>query len=220
VCAVDGVSFAVERGEVLGVVGESGSGKSVTGLSLLGLVPEPGRVTGGRILFEGDDLRGASEARWRAVRGDRIAMIFQDPMTSLNPYLRIGEQLAEVLEAHRSTPRREAWRRAAEALEQVGIPSPGDRVHAYPHQLSGGMRQRVMIAMALLCDPALIIADEPTSALDRVSGRLVVDQLKDLAMRAKCAVVLSTHDERIFDVASRRLHIEDGRCFEVPIHYH
>ena len=136
--AVDGLSFHVDPGEVLGVVGESGSGKSVTVLSIMGLVPAPLRVSGGRVLFAGEDLIRAGEARRRAVRGDRIAMIFQDPMSSLNPYLTVGEQLAEVLQVHRRTPRTEAWRRAAEMLERVGIPSPGSRVRAYPHQLSGG----------------------------------------------------------------------------------
>ena len=213
--AVDGVSFTVAPGEVLGVLGASGCGKSVTGLSLLGLVPEPGRVTGGRIVFAGEDLRCAGEARLRAVRGDRIAMIFQDPMTSLNPYLRVGEQLAEVLEAHRRTPRREAWRRAAEALEQVGIASPGERVHAYPHQLSGGMRQRVMIAMALLCDPALIIADEPTTALDVTVQAQILAIFRERRASSGASLLLITHDLGVLaGLADRVVVMDAGRIVE------
>jgi oligopeptide/dipeptide ABC transporter ATP-binding protein len=213
--AVDGVSFTVRAGEVLGVVGESGSGKSVTGLALIGLVPEPGRVTGGRASFEGQDLLQASEARLRAVRGDRIAMIFQDPMTSLNPYLPVGEQLAEVLVAHRGTPRREAWRRAAEMLERVGIPSPGERVHAHPHQLSGGMRQRVMIAMALLCEPALIVADEPTTALDVTVQAQILDLFRERREEAGTSMILITHDLGVLaGLADRAAVMYAGRVVE------
>ncbi len=213
--AVDGVSFTLEPGEVLGVVGESGSGKSVTGLSLIGLVPEPGRITGGQVRLSGEDLTQASEARLRAVRGDRIAMIFQDPMTSLNPYLRVGEQLAEVLEAHRGTPRREAWRRAAEMLDRVGIASPGERVHAYPHQLSGGMRQRVMIAMALLCDPAILVADEPTTALDVTVQAQIMELFRERREQAGTSVILITHDLAVLaGLADRALVMYAGRVVE------
>jgi peptide/nickel transport system ATP-binding protein/oligopeptide transport system ATP-binding protein len=213
--AVDGVSFTVEPGEVLGVVGESGSGKSVTALALIGLVPEPGRITGGRVRFAGEDLVGAGEARLRAVRGDRIAMIFQDPMTSLNPYLRVGEQLAEVLQAHRGTPRKEAWRRAAEMLERVGIPSPGTRVRSFPHQLSGGQRQRVMIAMALLCDPALIVADEPTTALDVTVQAQILELFRECREAAGTSMILITHDLGVLaGVADRALVMYAGRVVE------
>jgi oligopeptide/dipeptide ABC transporter ATP-binding protein len=213
--AVDEVSFTVEPGEVLGVVGESGSGKSVTGLALIGLVPEPGRITGGRVRFAGEDLTRAPQTRLRAVRGDRIAMIFQDPMTSLNPYLRVGEQLAEVLEAHRGTPRKEAWRRAAEMLERVGIPSPGTRVRDYPHQLSGGQRQRVMIAMALLCDPALIVADEPTTALDVTVQAQILELFRERREAAGTAMILITHDLGVLaGIADRALVMYAGRVVE------
>ena len=213
--AVDGVSFTVAEGEVLGVVGESGSGKSVTGLALIGLVPEPGRITGGRVILAGEDLTRAPETRLRAVRGDRIAMIFQDPMTSLNPYLRVGDQLAEVLEAHRGTPRKEAWRRAAEMLERVGIPSPGTRVRSYPHQLSGGQRQRVMIAMALLCDPALIIADEPTTALDVTVQAQILELFRERREASGTAMILITHDLGVLaGIADRALVMYAGRVVE------
>jgi oligopeptide/dipeptide ABC transporter ATP-binding protein len=213
--AVDGVSFSVAPGEVLGVVGESGSGKSVTGLALIGLVPEPGRITGGRVLLSGEDLTRAPEARLRAVRGDRIAMIFQDPMTSLNPYLRIGEQLAEVLEAHRGTPRREAWKKAAEMLERVGIPQPGTRVQAYPHELSGGMRQRVMIGMALLCEPDLIVADEPTTALDVTVQAQILELFRERREQAGTSMILVTHDLGVLaGLADRALVMYAGRVVE------
>jgi peptide/nickel transport system ATP-binding protein/oligopeptide transport system ATP-binding protein len=215
VLGADGVSFSVEPGEVLGVVGESGSGKSVTALSVIGLVPEPGRVTGGRIVFEGEDLVRASEARLRAVRGDRIAMIFQDPLSALNPYLTVGDQLAEVLEVHRGTTRKEAWRRAAEMLERVGIPKPGERVRAYPHQLSGGMRQRVLIGMALLCDPALILADEPTSALDVTVQAQILELFRERREQAGTSFVLVTHDLGVLaGLADRAVVMYAGRVVE------
>jgi peptide/nickel transport system ATP-binding protein/oligopeptide transport system ATP-binding protein len=212
--AVDGFSFAIEPGEALGIVGESGSGKSMTALALLGLVPPPGRVSG-RVLFEGDDLVRANEARLRAVRGDRIAMVFQDPLTALNPYLRVGEQLAEVLETHRGTPRKEAWRRAAEALERVGIASPGTRVHDYPHQLSGGMRQRVLIAMALLCEPAVLVADEPTTALDVTVQAQILEIFRDEREKRGAALILITHDLAVLArVADRVLVMYAGGIVE------
>ncbi|WP_437282381.1 ABC transporter ATP-binding protein [Sorangium sp. So ce375] len=198
--AVDGISFSLDRGEVLGIVGESGSGKSVTSLSLLRLIPDPpGRIVGGQILLESEggvveDLVEASEARMERVRGDRIAMIFQDPMTSLNPYLRVSEQLIEVLELHRGMGRAEARRRSVEMLQAVGIPAAGSRIDDYPHQLSGGMRQRVMIAMALLCDPDLLIADEPTTALDVTIQAQILDLIRERKEALGAAVLLITHD--------------------------
>ncbi|HET6369547.1 MAG TPA: ABC transporter ATP-binding protein, partial [Nitrospiria bacterium] len=165
--AVDGVDFEVDRGKVLGIVGESGCGKSVTALSVLRLIPNPpGRIVSGEILLKGEDLLKKTEAEMRAVRGKQIAMIFQEPMTSLNPVLTIGEQIGEMLRLHLKLSRRAALDRAGELLDWVGIPSPRERVKDYPHQLSGGMRQRVMIAMAISCEPDLIFADEPTTALD------------------------------------------------------
>jgi oligopeptide/dipeptide ABC transporter ATP-binding protein len=212
---VDGVSFAVEPGEILGVVGESGAGKSLTGLSLLGLLPEAARVAGGRITFAGEDLVRAGEARMQAVRGDRIAMIFQDPMTALNPYLRVGEQLAEVLEAHRGAPRREAWRKAEAMLERVGIPQPGERVHAYPHQLSGGMRQRVLIGMALLCEPALIVADEPTTALDVTVQAQILELFRERRELSGTSMIFITHDLGVLaGLADRALVMYAGRVVE------
>ena len=164
--AVDGVSFEVRPGEVLGLVGESGCGKTVTGFSILGLVDAPGRIVGGRIVFEGADLLKLGDEELRRIRGARIAMVFQDPMMTLNPVLRIDTQMVEAVRAHRDIDRKQALRVAREALERVGIPSPDSRLRSYPHQFSGGMRQRVAIAIALLNRPKLIIADEPTTALD------------------------------------------------------
>src|SRR3712207_809161 len=164
--AVDGVSFHLDEGELLGLVGESGCGKSMTALSVMRLIAAPGKIVGGEIRFAGEDLTAASEARMREIRGDDIAMIFQDPMTSLNPVYTVGEQIAEALRLHRKLGRRQAREAAVNAMREVAIPDPGRRADDYPHQLSGGMRQRVMIAMALACDPRLLIADEPTTALD------------------------------------------------------
>ncbi len=198
--AVDGISFEVGRGEVLGIVGESGSGKSVTSLSLLRLVADPpGRIVAGEMILEDEkghqeDLMKVSEDRMRAVRGDRIAMIFQDPMTSLNPYLRVSEQLIEVLEIHKGMKRKEARQKCVEMLEAVGIPAPASRIDDYPHQLSGGMRQRVMIAMALLCDPDLLIADEPTTALDVTVQAQILELIQDRKEALGLGVILITHD--------------------------
>ncbi len=164
--AVDDVSFDIPAGGTLGVVGESGCGKSVTSLSILRLIQPPGRVASGEVVFEGRDLLKVSEEEMRKVRGARIAMIFQEPMSSLNPVYTVGDQIIESVVLHQKRSRRDAWARAVELLTLVGIPSPAERAHAYPHQLSGGMRQRVMIAMALACEPRLLIADEPTTALD------------------------------------------------------
>ncbi len=193
--AVDGVSFSVQRGKVLGLVGESGSGKSVTNLSVLRLVPTPpGRYAGGQILFHGDDLLDLSEAELRKLRGKRIAMIFQEPMTSLNPYLRVSRQIGEVLELHEGMSRSQAHARSIELLEMVGIPDPAARVDQYPHEFSGGMRQRVMIAMALACKPELLLADEPTTALDVTIQAQILDLIRDLARELGTAVILVTHD--------------------------
>src|SRR6185312_42129 len=165
--AVDDVSFQVRRGETLAIVGESGCGKSVTALSIMRLVPEPpGRIVGGKVMLEGRDLLGLDETAMRRIRGNRMSMIFQEPMTSLNPVMRIGDQIAEAVRLHRSLTRPQAWEQAVEMLRLVRVPEPARRALEYPHQLSGGMRQRAMIAMALACRPALLIADEPTTALD------------------------------------------------------
>jgi peptide/nickel transport system ATP-binding protein len=192
--AVDGVSFAVDRGKVLGLVGESGSGKTVTGFSIMGLVDPPGRIAGGRILFKGRDLASLSEEEMRALRGNRIAMIFQDPMMTLNPVLRIDTQMIETVQAHERVGREEARRRARDALGQVGIPSPEERLKSYPHQFSGGMRQRVAIAIALLHKPDLIVADEPTTALDvTIQGQILAEAQK-LCRDFGTALIWITHD--------------------------
>jgi oligopeptide/dipeptide ABC transporter ATP-binding protein len=193
--AVDGVGFSIEAGQTLALVGESGCGKSVTAFSILRLVADPpGRIVGGEVMFEGRDLLRVDEAAMRAVRGDRIAMIFQEPMTSLNPVFTIGDQIAEAVMLHRRVPRRTALERAHELLEQVGIPEPGRRLREYPHRLSGGMRQRAMIAMALACEPRLLIADEPTTALDVTIQAQILDLIDELKARTGMAVLLITHD--------------------------
>jgi peptide/nickel transport system ATP-binding protein/oligopeptide transport system ATP-binding protein len=191
---LDGVSLAVGDGEVVGLVGESGSGKSVTALSIVGLLGEQGRVDRGEVRFEGRDLLALPEASMRAVRGRRIAMIFQEPMTSLNPLLPVGLQVAEVLEEHLGAGRREALARAAGLFRDVGIPSPARRVQDYPHQLSGGMRQRVMIAMAMACGPRLLIGDEPTTALDVTIQAQILALLRERQRASGTAVLLITHD--------------------------
>jgi oligopeptide transport system ATP-binding protein len=193
--AVDGVTFAVEKGRTLGLVGESGCGKSVTNLSILRLIPSPpGRIVEGEILLEGMDLARASEKEMQHIRGNRVSMIFQDPMTSLNPYLTAGRQVAEVLELHKGMSGAQARTRAREMFELVGIPDAARRLDEYPHQLSGGMRQRVMIAMALACEPKLLLADEPTTALDVTIQAQILELIKDLRRRLGTAVVLVTHD--------------------------
>jgi len=192
--AVDGVSFAVEAGKLMGLVGESGSGKTASVLSVMRLLPESARVVGGAVLFEGRDLLKLSEPEMRAVRGAKIAMIFQEPMTSLNPVFTIGSQIVEAVRLHQHTGRRETLERTIEALRLVGIADPERRVNDYPHQLSGGMRQRVMIAMALACEPKLLIADEPTTALDVTIQAQILDLIRELQMRLKLAVILVTHD--------------------------
>ncbi len=193
--AVDGVSYKVRTGETLGVVGESGCGKSVTALSVLRLVANPpGRIIGGAIRFEGENLLDFSEGEMEAVRGNQIWMIFQEPMTSLNPLLTVGRQIAEAISLHQGLSRRAAMDQAVEMLRRVHIPEPGRRAHAYPHQLSGGMRQRAMIAMALSCNPKLLIADEPTTALDVTIQAQILELMRELQEALDMAVILITHD--------------------------
>jgi len=193
--AVDGVSYTVEPGETVAIVGESGSGKSVSALSILRLIPDPpGRITGGEILFDGRNLRALSEAEMRKIRGRDIGMVFQEPMTSLNPVLTIGRQITETLEQHQSVDRDAAERRALELLDMVGIADPARRLKQYPHQLSGGMRQRVMIAVALACNPKLIIADEPTTALDVTIQAQILELMKSLSLKLGVAQIVITHN--------------------------
>ena len=195
VAAVDGVSLGVARGKTLGIVGESGCGKSMLSLSVMGLVPPPGQNAGGRVMFDGQNLLDLPPAAMRGIRGRRIAMIFQEPMTSLNPVFTIGDQITEAMRAHdRSTSDRALRAKAIAALERVRIPAPDRRFDEYPHQMSGGMRQRVMIAMALACDPDLLIADEPTTALDVTVQAQILDLLRDLQAQSGMAIILITHD--------------------------
>jgi oligopeptide/dipeptide ABC transporter ATP-binding protein len=193
--AVDGVSYALKAGETLGVVGESGCGKSVSALSILRLVANPpGRIVGGQIRFEGRNLLELSEPEMERIRGNDISMIFQEPMTSLNPLYTCGKQIAEAVSLHQGLSKRDAWDRAVEMLRSVSIPEPERRAHAYPHQLSGGMRQRVMIAMALSCNPKVLIADEPTTALDVTIQAQILDLMRDLQDKYGTAIILITHD--------------------------
>lgn len=192
--AVNDVSFTIDEGELLGLVGESGCGKSITALSIMRLIYPPGKIAGGSIKFKGEELTTASDDRLREIRGNDIAMIFQDPMNSLNPVFTVGEQIAEALRLHRKLDKRAAKVAAIKAMEEVSIPSPERRADDYPHQLSGGMRQRVMIAMALACDPELLIADEPTTALDVTIQAQILELLNELRRTRKLAVLLITHD--------------------------
>lgn len=193
--AVDGVSFSLDKGEALGIVGESGCGKSVTSLSIMRLVPNPpGKIIEGRIEFEGQDLLAKSEAEMRSIRGNDISMIFQEPMTSLNPLFTVGDQIMEAIILHQKVGKAEARARAIEMLRKVGIPSPERRVDEYPHQMSGGMRQRVMIAMALSCNPKLLIADEPTTALDVTIQAQILDLMRKLRRELGTSILLITHD--------------------------
>jgi oligopeptide/dipeptide ABC transporter ATP-binding protein len=193
--SVDGVSFEIAAGETVGLVGESGCGKSVTALSLLRLIRPPGRIEpGSQIMFDGKDLVTIDEKSMRAIRGARMAMVFQEPMTALNPVFTVGNQIAEVVRVHHGGSKQEAWARAVQMLEVVGIPSPEQRAHEYPHQLSGGMRQRVVIAMALVMNPALVIADEPTTALDVTIQAQILELLRDLQQRLGTSILLITHD--------------------------
>ena len=226
--AVDGVSFTIDRGEVLGLVGESGCGKSVTSLSIMRLLPPPGRIAAGRILFEGEDLLGKDPEAMRRVRGARIAMVFQEPMTSLNPVFSIGDQIASAVLAHGGAGRHAAWERTHAMLDLVQIPSPRQRARDYPHQLSGGLRQRAMIAMALAAGPALLIADEPTTALDVTIQAQILDLLRRLQAERGMAVLLITHDLGVVAELCHRVAViyggrivelaPVGRLFARPIH--
>ncbi|MDT8265941.1 ABC transporter ATP-binding protein [Roseomonas mucosa] len=213
--AVDGLSFHVNAGETVAIVGESGCGKSVTSMSILRLIPEPPGRTAGSVRFEGKDLLKLQDHEMRAIRGNEISMIFQEPMTSLNPVLTIGKQIGESLRLHQGMNRRQAEARAIEMLKLVGIPAPERRVKEYPHQLSGGMRQRVMIAMALACNPKLLIADEPTTALDVTIQAQILDLMRDLKHRVGAAIVLITHDLGVVaEVAERVIVMYAGRKVE------
>ena len=192
--AVDGIDFEVRRGEIMGLVGESGCGKSVTSLSIMRLIAPPGRIEAGEVIFDGVDLLRLPERRMRELRGERVSMIFQQPTSSLNPVYDVGMQLGEVLEIHRRMKRREARARAEELLAMVGIPDPRRRIDAFPHELSGGMAQRVMIAMALACEPELLIADEPTTALDVTIQAQILDLMRTLQRETNTAMILITHD--------------------------
>ena len=212
---VDDVSFTLAAGETLGLVGESGSGKSVTAFSILRLLQPPGQIVNGRILFEGQDLLTLSERNMRAVRGARISLIFQEPMTELNPVMRVGDQVAEALTAHNMASRSEARHRAVELLEAVRIPDPTRRARDYPHQLSGGMRQRVMIAIALACRPPLVIADEPTTALDVTIQAQMLDLIRQLQAEFGLALLLITHDFGVVaEMADRVAVMKAGRIVE------
>ncbi len=213
--AVDGVSFHLDHGELLGLVGESGCGKSITALSVMRLIAPPGEIVSGEMLFQGTDLLQLSDAQMRQMRGDDIAMIFQDPMTSLNPVYTVGEQIAEALRLHRKMSRKEARQATIEAMREVAIPDPARRINDYPHQLSGGMRQRVMIAMALACNPKLLIADEPTTALDVTIQAQILELLNDLRKQRDLAVLLITHDLGVVaEVADRVAVMYTGRIVE------
>jgi oligopeptide/dipeptide ABC transporter ATP-binding protein len=219
--AVDGVSFSVEAGRTLAIVGESGCGKSVTALSVMGLVPDPpGRIASGSVIFEGRELVGAPARDLRDLRGNGMAMIFQEPMTSLNPAFTIGEQIVEGLRRHRAIPRAAAEARAIDVLRQVRIPAPEQRFHDYPHKLSGGMRQRAMIAMALACEPRLLIADEPTTALDVTIQAQILDLMRTLREETGTAVILITHDMGVVaEVADEVAVMYSGRIVEHgPVH--
>ena len=213
--AVNGVSFQVDKGEILAVVGESGSGKSVTSLSIMGLIREPGRVAGGEILFNGEDLLKKNHKEMEKIRGDRISMIFQEPMTSLNPVYRIKDQIMENILTHEKVSKEEAYKRSVKMLDLVGIPDPEKRAHDYPHQMSGGMRQRVMIAMALSCHPELLIADEPTTALDVTIQAQILDLINRLRNDLGMAVLLITHDLGVVaETADRVVVMYCGRVVE------
>ncbi|MEJ2358027.1 MAG: ABC transporter ATP-binding protein [Deinococcales bacterium] len=214
--AVDGVSFHIDRGETLAVVGESGSGKSVTSLSVMRLIPTPpGRIASGAMTFEGQDLVKKSEREMRRIRGNDISMIFQEPMTSLNPVYTVGDQIAEAIVLHQGKSYREAMKLAVEMLDLVGIPEPGKRVKNYPHQMSGGMRQRVMIAMALSCGPKLLIADEPTTALDVTIQAQILDLMRKLQREIGMSILFITHDLGVVaEMADRVVVMYAGRAVE------
>lgn len=227
--AVDGVSFSLHKGEVIGIVGESGSGKSVTNLSIINLVQSPpGKIVGGEVIYNNEDLLKLDEKRLRQIRGAKIAMIFQDPMTSLNPFLRVSTQMVETIQLHQKVKRKEALARAIEMLTLAGIPSAEERINSYPHQFSGGMCQRVMIAMGLSCNPEILIADEPTSALDVTIQAQILELMKELTQKFGTAVILITHSlgvvagmcDTIYVMYAGRI-VERGRTadiFENPKH--
>ena len=209
--AVRGVNFEVQPGELVGIVGESGSGKSVTALSLLRLIPDPpGRIAEGRVLYKGRDLLSLSYPEMRKIRGNEIAMIFQEPMTSLNPVFTIGMQVAEAVRLHEGLPKKDAWDRAGEMLDKVGIPDAHRRLKDYPHQFSGGMRQRVMIAMALICHPQLLIADEPTTALDVTIQAQILDLMEEMHEQEGSAILLITHDLAVVAESCQRVIVMYG----------
>ena len=208
--AVRGVSFYLDKGEAIGIVGESGSGKSVTMMSLMRLLQENGKIMTGRMLFEGKDLAQLPENEMEKIRGNDLGMIFQDPMTSLNPVLTIGDQLTEGIRKHTSLTKQQAFDKAVKMLELVGIPSPKDRMKQYPYEFSGGMRQRVMIAMAITCDPKLLIADEPTTALDVTIQAQILDLMKDLKHKLNTAVILITHDLGVVADLCTRINVMYG----------
>ncbi|MEP7039096.1 MAG: ABC transporter ATP-binding protein [Acidobacteriota bacterium] len=213
--AVNDVSFYIERGELLGLVGESGCGKSITALSVMRLISAPGKIVGGEVLFKGENLLQYSDEKMRGIRGNDIAMIFQDPMTSLNPVFTVGEQIAEALRLHRNLNKKDAMDTAIEAMKEVAMPAPERRIKDYPHQLSGGMRQRVMIAMALACNPELLIADEPTTALDVTIQAQILELLDELRTTRKLAVLLITHDLGVVaEVADRVCVMYTGKIVE------
>jgi peptide/nickel transport system ATP-binding protein len=213
--AVDGLSFHVNAGETIAIVGESGCGKSVTSMSILRLIPEPPGKIAGEVIFQGKDLLKLSDREMRAIRGNDVSMIFQEPMTSLNPVLTVGRQIGETLRLHQGLSKQQAEQRSIEMLKLVGIPAPERRVREYPHQLSGGMRQRVMIAMALACNPKLLIADEPTTALDVTIQAQILDLMRDLKHRVGAAIVLITHDLGVVaEVAERVIVMYAGRKVE------
>ena len=217
--AVNGVSFSLEKGDTLGIVGESGSGKSVTCYSLMRLIPQPpGRIEGGSAIFDGVDLLKIPANQLRKIRGKRIAMIFQDPMTSLNPFLRVSEQIIEPLLIHEKTSRAEAMRRAVKMLEDVGVPGAAKRIRSYPHEFSGGMRQRVMIAMALITKPELLIADEPTTALDVTVQAQILELVKKMQREMGMAVIWITHDLGVVANFCKRVHVMyAGRIVESAV---
>lgn len=213
--SVNDVSFYIDEGELLGLVGESGCGKSITALSIMRLIANPGKIVGGSIKFKDEELTTARDERMRAIRGNDIAMIFQDPMTSLNPVYTVGEQIAEALRLHRKLDKKAAWNAAIEAMKEVAIPDAARRANDYPHQLSGGMRQRIMIAMALACDPELLIADEPTTALDVTIQAQILELLNELRQTRKLAVLLITHDLGVVaEVADRVCVMYTGKIVE------
>jgi len=213
--ALDGLDLTVLSGEILGLVGESGCGKSLTALSVLGLVPPPGKVRAGRVMFDGEDLLSAPEERLREMRGAAIGMIFQEPMTSLNPVFTVGRQVAEAITAHQNVPPHQAWEQAVAALGRVGIPDPARRAQSFPHQLSGGMRQRVMIAMAMILNPRLLIADEPTTALDVTIQAQILGLMLELQKQSGAAVLLITHNLAVVaQTADRVAVMYTGRLVE------